>query len=187
MNEFDLDMCKHGKPWLIVSSTTNHLSYPLGCIIVQYLQGFLEKLVHLGHSRCNAQVNGPVADLNDEAAANLRVDLEVHSLVTMSRLERLCVVVSICFFCPHTFGTTFNFLFAPTYWLLPTAVSSCLTTLASRVAAEVMVISTSPREALISWPNFSHTPSRTPRRLFSARVLRKLATVLDLSWVFVVF
>lgn len=39
------------------------------------------------------------------------------------------------------------------------------------------VISTSPREADINWPNFWQTPLRMPSLLFSARVLRKFLTV----------
>lgn len=43
--------------------------------------------------------------------------------------------------------------------------------------ALVTTISTSPLAALMSSPNLEHTPPRRPRRLFSARVRRKLRTV----------
>ena len=40
-----------------------------------YLQSVLEELVHLGHLGGNGQVDGAVADLDDESALDLRVDL----------------------------------------------------------------------------------------------------------------
>jgi len=46
-----------------------------------------------------------------------------------------------------------------------------------RTWADVTVISTSPREALISSLNFAQMPCSRPRRLFSARVARKFLTV----------
>ena len=42
---------------------------------VQNLQGVLEKLVHLGKLSGNAEVNGAVANLDDESALDLGVDL----------------------------------------------------------------------------------------------------------------
>ena len=60
--------------------------------------------------------------------------------------------------------------------------SNCRTTFWSSGAALVITISTSPRAALISVPNFSHTPSSRPRRLFSRQrleeVLQRLRLVL---------
>lgn len=47
--------------------------------------------------------------------------------------------------------------------------------------ALVTVISTSPREALISSPNLAHTPPSRDKRLFSARVRRKFLTVSPLA------
>lgn len=40
-----------------------------------YLQSCLEEVVHLVHLGGNAQVDGTVADLDDEAAADIWVDL----------------------------------------------------------------------------------------------------------------
>jgi hypothetical protein len=40
-----------------------------------YLQSILEQLVHLGHLGRDGQVDGAVANLDDQAAADLRVDL----------------------------------------------------------------------------------------------------------------
>lgn len=40
-----------------------------------YLQAVAEELVHLGHLGGNGEVNGAVADLDDEAAADVGVDL----------------------------------------------------------------------------------------------------------------
>jgi hypothetical protein len=40
-----------------------------------YLQRVLEELVHLGDLGRDGKVNGAVADLNNEAATDLRVDL----------------------------------------------------------------------------------------------------------------
>lgn len=40
-----------------------------------YLQGVLEELVHLGDLGGNAEVNGAVTDLDDEASLDLGVDL----------------------------------------------------------------------------------------------------------------
>jgi hypothetical protein len=50
-----------------------------------------------------------------------------------------------------------------------------------RTAALVTTSSTSPRCAPISTPNFSTTPSSTPRRLFSARVVSRFLTMPSLS------
>ena len=86
-----------------------------------------------------------------------------------------------------TFGTTFNFLPCPTYWLLLTVASNCFTTFWSSGVALVIVISTSPLAALISVPTFSHTPASVLRRLFSAKVLRKFLIVSFLSCTLVDF
>jgi hypothetical protein len=40
-----------------------------------YLQAVLEQLVHLGHLGGDGEVDGAVADLDDETAADIRVDL----------------------------------------------------------------------------------------------------------------
>jgi hypothetical protein len=48
-------------------------------------------------------------------------------------------------------------------------------------AAEVILNSISPFEALINSANFSQTPSNKPSRLFSAKVARKFLTVPLLS------
>lgn len=40
-----------------------------------YLQSILEQLVHLGHLRRDRQVDGAVANLDNESAADLWVDL----------------------------------------------------------------------------------------------------------------
>jgi hypothetical protein len=40
-----------------------------------YLQSILEQLVHLGHLGGDGQVNGAVADLDDEATTDIGVDL----------------------------------------------------------------------------------------------------------------
>lgn len=97
---------------------------------------------------------------------------------------------------------TLSFLPWPTYWDLETAVSRRDSVLLSRGCAShlrrqparpaqtesggkdgkrtwalVTLSSTSPRAALMMVPNFSQTPFRRPRRLFSASVLRKFLTV----------
>ena len=77
----------------------------------------------------------------------------------------------------RTLVTTFGFLPAPTYALRPTAVSSWRTVRDSSGAALVITTSTSPRAAPISVANLPHTPGSTPRRLFSARVSRKVRSV----------
>lgn len=54
------------------------------------LQRVPEHLVHLGHLRRHAQVDGPVADLDDEAALDVGVDLgddlELLALPDVGRL-----------------------------------------------------------------------------------------------------
>ena len=55
-----------------------------------YLQSVLEELVHLGHLGGDGQVDGTVADLNDESTTDLRVDLgdnlELLALANVLRL-----------------------------------------------------------------------------------------------------
>jgi hypothetical protein len=43
--------------------------------VVEYLQSISEKLVHLGDLGCNTEVDGAVANLNDESTTDLGVDL----------------------------------------------------------------------------------------------------------------
>lgn len=42
---------------------------------VLYLQSIREKLVHLGHLGGDGQINGPVANLDDESTTDIGVDL----------------------------------------------------------------------------------------------------------------
>lgn len=55
-----------------------------------YLQSVLEELVHLGHLGGDRQIDGAVADLNDESTLDLRVDLgddlELLALADVLRL-----------------------------------------------------------------------------------------------------
>jgi hypothetical protein len=43
--------------------------------VVEYLQSISEELVHLGDLGCNTEVDGAVANLNDESTTDLGVDL----------------------------------------------------------------------------------------------------------------
>jgi hypothetical protein len=86
-----------------------------------YLQLILEKLVHPGHFCGNAKVNCSVADLDDEAAADIWVDLK--NVSNFSKETK--VTYSL------TLGTTFNFCPCPMYDDLETVVSNCLRTLLS--------------------------------------------------------
>jgi hypothetical protein len=43
-----------------------------------YLQRVLEELVHLGDLGRDGKINGTVADLNNKAATDLRVDLRAN-------------------------------------------------------------------------------------------------------------
>lgn len=49
--------------------------------MVFFLQGVLEELVHLGDAAGDAEVDGSVADLNDESANDVGVDLKPDELV----------------------------------------------------------------------------------------------------------
>jgi len=42
------------------------------------LQSVLKELVHARHLRRDAEVDGPLADLHDEAAADVRIDLSAQ-------------------------------------------------------------------------------------------------------------
>jgi hypothetical protein len=54
------------------------------------LQSVTEQLVHLGHLRGDREIDGAVANLNDKAAADVRVDLrndlELLALADVLRL-----------------------------------------------------------------------------------------------------
>lgn len=43
--------------------------------LLSHLQAVGQELVHLGHARRDAEVDGSIANLNDEATDNVRVDL----------------------------------------------------------------------------------------------------------------
>ena len=47
-----------------------------------YLQGILEELIHPSHPAGNAEVDGTVANLDNKATTNVRVDLEKESIRT---------------------------------------------------------------------------------------------------------
>lgn len=139
------------------------------------LQSISEELVHLGDARRNAQVDGAVADLDDKPADNVRVDfvgdLELLALPDVLGLgdggleagQRL-VVEGLCVtFCGVSQHGRHR-------WRVGGKDGK-------RTWALVTLSSTSPRAALMMAPNFSQTPFRRPRRLFSASVLRKFLTV----------
>jgi hypothetical protein len=46
-----------------------------GEIVVEYLQSVSEELVHLGDLGCDTEVDGAVANLDNESTTNLGVDL----------------------------------------------------------------------------------------------------------------
>jgi hypothetical protein len=46
-----------------------------GEFVVKYLQGVSEELVHLGDLGCDTEVDGAVANLDNESTTNLGVDL----------------------------------------------------------------------------------------------------------------
>lgn len=52
--------------------------HPTEYLLELYLQSILEQLVHLGHLGRDGQVDGAVANLNDESATDLGVDLGDH-------------------------------------------------------------------------------------------------------------
>ena len=43
---------------------------------ITYLQSLLQQLIHARHPGGNAEVDGPVADFDDQAAADIGVDLQ---------------------------------------------------------------------------------------------------------------
>jgi hypothetical protein len=45
-------------------------------VTITYLQSLLQQLVHARHPGGNAEVDRPVADLYDQSAADVRVDLQ---------------------------------------------------------------------------------------------------------------
>ena len=60
--------------------------------ITPYLQRVLEELVHLGDLGRDGKVDGAVADLDNEAATDLRVDLSREALVKQYSSLPICSV-----------------------------------------------------------------------------------------------
>lgn len=144
-----------------------------------------QQLVHLGDLRWDAKVYSSIAHLHDETTFDLRINLGIVNGILSSIFET------------QTLGTTFN--------LLPWLYSDFVTALSNRCKvfvssfyvyqhsfqvdeclsystdALVTIISISPLAAPINIANFSQTPCRILRRLFSARVCKKFLTVSPLS------
>jgi hypothetical protein len=58
-----------------------------GEIVVEYLQSVSEELVHLGDLGCDTEVDGAVANLDNESTTDLGVDLSQLSEDLDTRLQ----------------------------------------------------------------------------------------------------
>jgi hypothetical protein len=100
-----------------------------------YLQLILKELVHPGHLRGNAKIDCSIADLDDETAADIRVDLKVVSDADKNSKDGDNL----------TLDTTFNFCPCPMYDDFEIVVSNCLRTLLSSGYKQMMLEYTSTK------------------------------------------
>lgn len=154
------------------ASSIGHLAFHPG---VFFLHGVIEQLVQARDLARHAEVDGALADLDDQATEDVWVDfghgLELLSLAVLGLgnggFEALESFVIEFLYFPNE---SVNLL----VW---DRIYGALVL----TAALVTVSSTSPLAALIRVVNLSHTPSSRPSRLFSASADKKFLTVPLLS------